>query len=103
MMLIGKTTARPAQYGHFQFFERRHQVVANAAGVGNGRILTDPDAFVNAMAEMFGELAVNISIDDRARLIRLDHEHRASRGLGVLSVKRRNSHCEAGHGKDDGE
>ncbi len=50
-------------------FQRRHHIRADATDIGDFRILTDPDAIIDAAAEMFGKLAVDIAAYLRARLI----------------------------------
>ena len=53
----------------FNRLKRRHHVVADAARVGNGRILAHPNALVNAAAQMLGKMAVDVGVDNRPGLI----------------------------------
>src|SRR5882724_7611514 len=69
MILIGETTTRPAEHGDFDFLEGSDDIIANPAGVGNRAVLADPNAFVNASAEVLGELAVDIAVDSSAGLV----------------------------------
>ncbi|MNW56105.1 hypothetical protein D3C74_338080 [compost metagenome] len=48
VIFIGKTTARPAQYRHLNFLKRFHNIIADALGVRNRRVLPYPDPFINA-------------------------------------------------------
>jgi len=54
-----------AARGDADFLEGLDDVVADAAGVGDGAILAHPKAFVDAASEMFGEVTVDIRVDDR--------------------------------------
>ncbi len=49
--------------------QRRDNVVADAAGVGDRRILAHPNALVNAPAQVLGKMTVDIAIDHHPRLI----------------------------------
>ncbi|GEM_PF-6546370 len=66
MVLVGEAAARPAHHRHVQLLERGHHVLAPAARVGNGRIGPDPHAAVDAGAEVLGELAVDMAVDQRS-------------------------------------
>ena len=89
MIFVGKAAARPAHHRDFYFLERRHHVVADAARVRNRAVRADPDAFINAMAQMFGKLSVNILADDG----------RARSGVNDQRIGRRRL-CHGGHGND---
>src|SRR5690606_30012935 len=67
--LVGETTAGPAQHRHVQLPQRGQHVVAVAAGVGDLRILAHPDAAVDAVAQVLGELAEDIAADGVAGLV----------------------------------
>ena len=73
LILIGKTSTRPAQHWNMQFFQRVDHVVAQAVRVWNGRVLSHPETVVNQASEVFGKLAVEVPVDDPARLV---HPHR---------------------------
>ena len=49
-------------------FSACNDIVANAASIWNCRIRPDPDAVINAVSKVFGELAENIAVDFCARL-----------------------------------
>ena len=64
VVLVGEAAARPAQLRHAEILEGGEHVVAVAFGVGDGRVGADPDALVDAVAEVLGELAVDVFVDD---------------------------------------
>ena len=66
VVLVGEAAAGPAQHRHAELLERGDDVVAEAARVGDRRVLADPDAFVDQAAEVLGELAVDGRVDDGA-------------------------------------
>ncbi len=66
VIFVGKAAAGPANVRHLDRFQRRHDVVANAASVWDLGIGPDPNAFVNAVAQMLGELPENVAVDLRA-------------------------------------
>ena len=68
VVFVGEAPARPAHVRHLDRLERGNDVVANAAGVWNRRVGADPDPFINAVAEVLGELAENVAVDLRAGL-----------------------------------
>jgi len=73
MVFVGETPARPAQDGDFAFLQRGHDVVANAASVRNRAVFLHPIALVNAAAQVFGEMTVDVAVDG---------------GLGVTGAER---------------
>ena len=90
VIFVGEAAAGPAHVRHVQRTQCREHVVAQAAGVRNDRVLPDPHAFIDAAAEMLGELAVDVPVDDRAGSIGVDrgvHGHHGScrRLLGEAS------------------
>jgi len=72
MVLVGKAAARPAQHGDLDAPQRRRHVVADAARVGDGRVLADPDALVDAAAEVLGEVPVDSLVDARHASVGVD-------------------------------
>ena len=84
VVLVREAPARPAHVRHLDRLERGHDVVADAAGVGDGGVGTDPDALVDAGAEVLGELAEDVPVDLRARLRGVDRH-----GHGVGGRRRR--------------
>ena len=69
MVFVGETAARPAQHRHLDLLQRGDDVVADAARVGNGAVLAHPDAFIDAPAEVLGEMAVNVPADGVCALV----------------------------------
>src|SRR5262249_1308536 len=69
VVLVGETAARPPQHGDVQVLERGDDVVAHAARVRDRGLLPDPDAVVNQAPEMLGEVAVDVAVDRRLRLV----------------------------------
>src|SRR3954470_17917353 len=65
---IAKTAAGPADHRHMDFLERIHHILAIAADVGNFAVFPDPDAFINAAPQMFGELSIDMTVNGRAGL-----------------------------------
>jgi hypothetical protein len=68
MVFVSEATTWPADVWYFQSLKRSHNIVANASRVRDVGIRTNPDTLVNAMAEVFGELAEDVAVDLRARL-----------------------------------
>jgi hypothetical protein len=92
MILIRKTAARPADDGNLNFFQRGDDVIADPARVWNGTVLADPDAIVNATAEMLGKLPVNVPADGVRALVGMDDERAlcGKRGRGIIGSDRLN-------------
>src|SRR5262249_42193450 len=63
VIFVGKTAARPAQHRDFDSFKSGDYIVADSAGVGNGTVLPDPNALINAVSEVFGKLPIDITTD----------------------------------------
>ena len=81
VIFIGKTAARPTHNGYVQVLQRRDDVVAKSARIGNGRVFADPDAFLDAASQMLRELAVNVPVDLGTGLIGMNHtSHGGCRG-----------------------
>ena len=72
VVLVSETAAGPAEHGNFQFLERIEHVGTVTVGVGNLRVLAYPEASIDAGAEMFGKLAVNLLIDYGSVLLGLE-------------------------------
>jgi len=72
VVFIGEAAARPAYEGHVQLFQRAQHVVAPALGVRNRRIRAHPHAFVDARAQVLGELAVHVLVDHGTGLGHVD-------------------------------
>jgi hypothetical protein len=63
MVLIRKTTTGPANSGHFQFAKRANDIVPNPTGIGNRGIRANPNAFIEAVPQIFRKLAEDIPVD----------------------------------------
>ena len=63
MVLVGEAAAGPAEHRHFQGLESFQDVGPIAIYIGDGGIRSHPDTFVDAPAQMLGELAVNLGRD----------------------------------------
>src|SRR5438552_1769049 len=66
VVVVGVAAAGPAHHRHMQILERADDVLAPAADVRDGRGWSDPDAAVDAAAQIFGGLAVDVLVDVRA-------------------------------------
>jgi len=58
VIFIGKATARPSEIRDTHVFERIHNVIPDATGIGNGGMLANPNATVNAVAQVFRKVAI---------------------------------------------
>ena len=94
VIFVGEAAARPADVRHLDRLQRGDDVVADAARIGDRRIGADPYAFVNAVAEMLGELAEDVAVDLRAGLRRVDRH-----GNLVRSPCRRDHHHAQQHAR----
>ena len=74
MVFVGETAAWPAQQGQLDSLQRLDNVVANAARVGDRALLSDPDSFVNAVAKVFGKLAIDVSADGVFSAVGVDNQ-----------------------------
>src|ERR1039457_5690342 len=72
MVLVREIAARPANIGNLQGAKRRNDVIADTARIGNWGIRTHPDALVQPVAEVLGELAEKVPIDFCSRFGGID-------------------------------
>ena len=72
VVLISKAAAGPAQDRKAHILQGSHHVNAHTVDIGNGGILAHIQTLVNASAQMFAEIAVNILIDSADLLIGID-------------------------------
>nr|GEU28270.1 hypothetical protein [Tanacetum cinerariifolium] len=97
VVFVGKAAARPAHQRHVHVLQRAQHVVAPSPRVRDLRLGTDPHAFVDAGAQVLGELAVDVLVDDGARLRGVDGDADGRRpgacacaqaydGYGILNV-----------------
>ena len=83
VVLIGEAAARPAQHGDLAGAQSVDDVGTDAAQAGyGGGVFADPDATVNAAAEMFCEVAVNMAADGGVAQIGVDDK--SVHGAGPL-------------------
>ena len=76
VVAVGEAAAGPANHAGLQRLELVHQRFADAADVGDLRLLADPDAVVDDAAEVFDEVAVEVGGDAADRFIEQDVEPR---------------------------
>ena len=72
VVLVGKTAAGPAQNGDLHLLQGFDDIVPHAAGIGDGRVFSDIYTFVNASAEMLGEMALYLRVYVSFFLIGID-------------------------------
>src|SRR5690606_12385680 len=90
VVLVGEAPAGPAHVWHADLAQRGDDVAANAADIGDFRILADPHAAVDPGTEMLGELAEDVAGDLRAGLSRIDRHRRRC----VLRGRRDRNGCQ---------
>src|SRR5262249_52056628 len=64
----------PANVRHLDCPQRRNHIIADAAGIRDRGIRTNPDAFINSMTEMLGKLAEDVPIDLRSGFGHVDRQ-----------------------------
>src|SRR5262249_27861360 len=74
VIFIGEAAAGPTNVWDLNCFKRSYNVVADAAGIGDLGIRSDPHAFVNTVAQVFGKLTKDVAIDFGAGLCDLDRD-----------------------------
>ena len=62
VVLVGEAAAGPADDGSFDTFQRVDEGGADTACVWDFGVFSDPDAVVDTLAEMLGELSENIAV-----------------------------------------
>jgi hypothetical protein len=65
----------------------RTLIVTDSTGIGDGRVRANPDAFVQTVTEILGELAEDVAIDFRAGLRGIDGQMNV---VGRKSGQRKN-------------
>ena len=83
VVVVGEAATGPPHVRNPQHLESGDDVIANAARVGDGRVGTDPYALVDALAEVFRELAEEVAVDLRTGLRRV-HGQRDRCGAPIL-------------------
>src|SRR5690242_788593 len=74
VILVGETATGPAQDRNMQFFQRSNDVITQAARVRDRRVFPHPKAVVDQTAEVFGKLAVDVTVDGPSWLVQPDRE-----------------------------
>ncbi len=64
---IGEAAARPADHRHLQLLQGVDHIGAVAPDIGNLAVGPDPDTFIDAAAQMFGEMAIDLSRNGKRR------------------------------------
>jgi hypothetical protein len=60
MIFISETPSGPAYGGHFDLLQSGDDIVAYAARIGNGTVLSHPNASVDSVSEVFRKLTVDV-------------------------------------------
>jgi len=63
VIFIRKTSSRPAKHRNPDCSQGLCNIVPDAVGIGNGRILPHINSVVNAAAQMFGKMSVNFRMN----------------------------------------
>ena len=103
VVLIGEAAARPAQVRDLDLAEGLDDVLANAARVRDPGSGADPQPVVDAAAQMFGEVPVDVAADLRTRLARADRQRGAPGLLGEHHVRCRRCQQSAQEASGDGK
>src|SRR5262245_30893544 len=69
MVTVSETSTRPAQIGRPKALHVIHKLLANSIDVRDFRFAPYPDSVIDHSAQMFDEVAVDMWIDDRPRLL----------------------------------
>src|SRR5690554_5627707 len=72
MIFVGKTTPGPTQYWHFQSLQCFYYVIPNTPSVGNLRIRSYIDSFVDTSSEVFREMSIDVSVNSTLWLVHVD-------------------------------
>ena len=86
---VGEAAAGPADHRHMDFLQRLHHIGAIATNIGDGAVLPNPDAAIDAGTQMFGELAIDMPVDHRPRLRRVDRDRNLCRTVILCDGRRR--------------
>jgi hypothetical protein len=74
VIFICKTTAWPAQVGNVDMLERIHDVVANAARIGDVGSFADINAVVYATTQVFGKVPINMFVNVAAFFVGIEKD-----------------------------
>ena len=73
VVFVRETPAGPTQVGDVDRFEGFDDVGANAPDVGDRRVFADPNAVINAAAQVFGEVTINVTINFCASKVGIEY------------------------------
>ena len=85
VVVVGKASSRPAQYGYLQCFQCVEDVFSISLDIRNRRVFTHPESSIDARPQVFGKLSVNLAVDFRFRLVGIQR----CRSLLCLSCQHR--------------
>jgi hypothetical protein len=74
VIVVGEAASGPAEYGDAKFAKIVDCGFAVAIDVRDGRIFSDPEAAVNAGAEVLGELSMQFGAHDADRIAGVDRD-----------------------------
>ena len=86
VILVCEASSWPAHHGNFERSQCGDDVLPKSSLVRNCRMVAHPNAVIDAMPQMLGELTVDVTIDDRTRLLGM---HNNSNGLGTISGRKK--------------
>ena len=87
VILLGKAAARPADGGHADLPEGLGHVLSDALFVGDGAVLAHEDAAIDAAAQMFGKMAVDLRTDGGNHILCVDqHRNMLHRDTSLTDV-----------------
>jgi hypothetical protein len=72
VVFVGEAAARPAQHRDINTAQGFHYIGADTLGVRYSRIGANPDAIVNAPAQVFGKVPVDVGADGTFLLARVN-------------------------------
>jgi hypothetical protein len=81
VVVIREASARPAENGDSQLAKIFHSLLSVAINVGDGRIGSDPQAPVNATADVLGKMSVKVRANNAD--LRVGQNIYASRSIGL--------------------
>lgn len=98
MVLISEAAAWPTEVRNLNMLECVNHILADTIDIGNLRILANPETAIDAVSEVLGEVAIDVTIDDdRVWCCGIDGDHSAFRLGCVLDRGSRAGRGERGH------
>ena len=68
VIFIGEAATGPTNVRHLDRFQSANNIIANPTRILDLGIWPDPNAFINAVSQMLGELPENVAVDLRTGL-----------------------------------